>query len=65
MSKKAAAKSASAKSAKPVAAKAATRKTLSPERPEAMSMAKRAAAVEENLGESQSLRDFLSGVGWR
>jgi hypothetical protein len=25
----------------------------------------RVAAVEKNLGESQSLRDFLSGVGWR
>ena len=29
------------------------------------SVAKRAEAVEKNLGESQSLRDFLSGVGWR
>ena len=25
----------------------------------------RAAAVKENLGETQSLRDFLDGVGWR
>lgn len=25
----------------------------------------RAAKVEENLGETQSLRDFLSGAGWR
>ena len=28
-------------------------------------VSQRAAAVEENLGETQSLRDFLSGVGWR
>jgi len=29
------------------------------------SVAERAAAVEKNLGESQPLRDFLNGVGWR
>ena len=29
------------------------------------SVAKRAEAVEKNIGDSQSLRDFLSGVGWR
>ena len=26
---------------------------------------RRAAAVDKNLGKSQSLRDFLSGAGWR
>jgi hypothetical protein len=29
------------------------------------STAQRAAAVEENLGRTQSLRDFLSEIGWR
>jgi hypothetical protein len=30
-----------------------------------MSPAERAAAVDKNIGKSQSLRDFLIAAGWR
>lgn len=30
-----------------------------------MSPSERAAAVDKNIGKTQSLHDFLAGIGWR
>jgi hypothetical protein len=49
-------------------AKAAGKATKAPKIPKTKKSAstlQRAAAVEKNIGKSQSLHDFLTGIGWR
>lgn len=55
MAKKTASKKSAAKSMKPKAAHKTTAKTV---------FLKRQEAVEENLGESEPLRNFLTKAGW-
>jgi hypothetical protein len=51
-----------------VKAKAAGKATKAPKIPKTKKSAstlQRAAAVDKNIGKSQSLHDFLAGIGWR
>jgi hypothetical protein len=59
-----AAKKSAAPKLKPAKTSAALKATVSTQAPSELRSAKRAAAVESNLGETQTLRDFLSGAGW-
>jgi hypothetical protein len=53
------------KTGKGTPAKSAKAKTGKADKTTARPTSPRAAAVDKNLGGSQSLRDFLNGVGWR